>query len=116
MNNRQAYLEGQISHEDYYTGMAEDLDAAMKHVRLFSRNGRLVQLMEETLKSGKPYTDTGDQKLWDNLATEFGSWPVFRVLFKHHGDFVTHAGMVCLLKQIVLLTATDTWKNGAKKL
>lgn len=90
MKTRQEYLDGKISHEEYYREIASEAGISFK-------NSAMLPKIQEALKNGDKHLNTIPLQVWDNLT--FGNKARLRSIFEAHDDFYSLAGHVCVIKQ-----------------
>ena len=99
---RKDYLQGKISHDEYYTSLAKELG---------------IKPSEETIKKVKKALAKGDKHLnsiplktfWDPWAISVIAYNGQKLseVFRKRGDYPTMAGVVCMLKSICIYYAEE---------
>lgn len=85
---RQRYLDDEVSHDDYYEGIARDL-----HLHIGEDLMARVRLSKDKHFNDIPLS------VWDNIGLCYFDDRVCRDVFKARGDLWSRAGMVCALKR-----------------
>ena len=85
---RQRYLDDEVTHDDYYAGIARDL-----HLRIGA------DLMARVRKSKDKHFNDIRLSVWDNIGLCYLDDHAARAAFKARGDLWSRAGMVCALKR-----------------
>lgn len=99
MKTRRDYMDGKVTHQDYYVEIAKE-----------ARITAPEQLLERAAKSTDKYYNDVPLKLWDMAGIAINSRRLSDVM-KARGDYVTQAGLVCVLKAIVRDTLTQGQTN-----
>lgn len=84
---RQRYLDGEVTHDDYYAGIARDL-----HVRIDIHLMARVRLSKDEHFNDIPLGE------WDRYYCPMPT-PTTSAVFRARGDMWSKAGMVCVLKR-----------------
>jgi len=87
---RQDYLNGKISHEDYYSEIAKRAGVA------FTKDDSIVK---EAMKSTDEHLNDIELYRWDAIA--HGSQNAIDKAMRELGDFWSLSGGVCVVKQAV---------------
>ncbi len=91
---RKDYLDGKVSHEEYYRSIAKSAGIDMSYGAY-----ALMERVKKALREGDKHLNTIPLAIWDRM----GANPVLRAnlapVFKAHGDIMSIAGIVCVLKQ-----------------
>lgn len=90
--NRNRYLDGKITHEEYYHALAKTAG-----VNFQNADPAFLDRVRKALGEGDSYLNSIPLAEWDTRALSL--LPSVRAAFKEHGDFFSLAGGVCLVKQ-----------------
>ena len=108
MITRQNYLDGKVSHDEYYRTIATEAHISFK-------NSDMLPAIKAALKEGDKHLSTIPLRIWDSLTGYIGKIELQRV-FKSHGDQYSIAGHVCVLKQAARDAAQeDSMTPGERK-
>lgn len=88
--DRQKYLAGDLSHQEYYKLILDDAN-------LIAGDSELMERVK--LSSDKNLNDI-QLHIWDGKAYE--NKKVLDIAFRKHGDFWSLAGGVCAIKELYL--------------
>ncbi len=91
MHKRSAYLDGEVTHEEYYGALADELHIVGTP---FNPERLSWALANDEHLNSIPLQE------WDAWAAGLMMYqgPKVRAAFRACGDFVTQAGLTCLLK------------------
>lgn len=88
MRTRKEYLDGKVSHDDYYNQFV-----TKEVIEIVKRD-----LGVDTIKaSNDPHFNDIPLKLWDRYY-QLNSFPGINEKLKQAGDFPSNAGIVCIAK------------------
>jgi len=94
MYTRKQHLAGECSHHDYYASIASECGVSFKDSDMLPTICKAVGKDPNTPLNSIPLDR------WDGLGSSlmFYNGATVREAFKKRGDYVTQAGLVCLLK------------------
>lgn len=92
---RKAYLDQQVSHDQYYS----------QFVTPAIREAVANRFPVELLRSAGEHLNGIELAHWDNLGERFH--PLISKMLRSAGDFLSLAGVVCILKQAALEIIRD---------
>lgn len=91
--NRNRYLDGKITHEEYYRALAKTAGVSFQNA-----DPEFLDRVRKALGEGDKHLNSIPlAEWWDSQAYYFS--PSVRAAFKEHGDLFSLAGGVCLAKQ-----------------
>lgn len=91
---RAKYLNGDISHADYYRSLYKSLCISMEGTEILTE-------AKEALDNGDEHLNTIPLAVWDDMASYTLNRKTAYDVFKLYGDSLTLAGLVCVYKQAV---------------
>ncbi len=86
---RKEYLNRNCTHREYYSQFVTD---GIKQIVK-------MDLGDKIIKSEDEHFNDIPLKLWDNLGSLLVSQPFIHRRMKERGDYLTKAGLVCILKE-----------------
>lgn len=89
---RLRYLNGEITHQEYYQAIAEEVGLSYKY------NAELIAWGKSALENGDAHFNGKRLPFWDRLGIWARNNPRVHQAFKKRGDSVSYAGIVCLVK------------------
>ena len=94
MFTRKQYLNGEVSHDEYYTEIAKKIG--------IKPSKEAVKKVKEALERGDEHLNTIPMSFWNGWV--IGIWAfnyqLIAEAFRRSGDQPSQAGMVCVLKSI----------------
>jgi len=101
MLTRKAYLAGECSHAEYYAEIVAS-------VPLLPFPHQLVDRCRAALATGDQHLNTIPLPEWDAYGCShgLGHSPSLKANLRERGDFITLAGIVCILKSWAITQAT----------
>lgn len=90
---RKDYMDGRVTHAEYYRAVAKT--AGVSYAKA---DPAFMDRCRKTLADGDEHLNTIPLRIWDSRGLAILN-P--RPAFKAHGDFVSMAGLVCLVKTAV---------------
>jgi hypothetical protein len=88
---RKRHLAGDTTHQEYYSAIAKDCGVS------FAKSSMLPEIIT-ALAHGDEHLNEIELHRWDNLGWHLAGQKRVKEAFKQRGDFVTTAGLVCVLK------------------
>lgn len=92
MITRDDYMKGKVTFKEYYTSVA-------KHAGLNMKNSAIMPRVKAALENGDEHLNSITLATWDSMGANVWVRNSLYKSFKAHNDYMTLAGIVCVLKQ-----------------
>ena len=100
MTERERYLNGDMSFDQYYGAIADECRIAVPD--------SVVKVVRKALLNGDEHLNTIPRRRWDQIARGYMMRRELHKAFRSRGDYVTLAGTVCLVKTAARIEARAT--------